>query len=342
MPSSALLAHSAKLQRPLCYESPRLLADIGGTHARFAMEVGPGILDSVRVLSCADYASFTDAVAAYVEQSGSQGLRHAAIAIANPVHGDEIRMTNHHWTFSIEAARKQLGLTSLLVVNDFTALAMALPYLEPQEQLQTGGGVIKPGAAKALVGAGTGLGVGGLLHTKAGWTPLSSEGGHSTFSPADDRELAVLNYVRNQFPHVSSERLISGPGIEIIYQALGAMHGIGALFPLSTAEIVTRGVHEGDALCMETLDCFCAMLGTVAANVALMFCALGGLYIGGGVVPRLGDYFARSPFRARFEQKGRFSGYMARIPTFLITAPYPAFTGVSALLSEHLASTSVS
>ncbi len=318
-------------------DGPRLLADVGGTNARFALERAPGRIDTIRVLRCADHAEFTGAVEAYMAESRHPAVRHAAVAIANPVQGDEIKMTNHHWAFSIEATRRHLNLDTLLVVNDFTALAMALPHLEPAHCNRIGGGKARSGGVIGLIGAGTGLGVGGLIPTEGRWIALDSEGGHTSFSPNDEREIAVLRYCWKHYPHVSAERLISGPGIELIYQALAARDAGGVpAEKFDTPEIVKRALAATDLLCVEVLECFCAMLGTVAANIAVTLGALGGVYIGGGIVPRLGDYFARSPFRLRFESKGRFSDYLSQIPTYVITAPYPAFVGVAAILAGHL------
>lgn len=316
-------------------DGPRLLADVGGTFARFALERSPGQIDTIEVLRCAEYPEFADAVEAYLKHCGNPAIRHAAVDIANPVQGDEVRMTNHNWAFSIEATRRRLNLDTLLVVNDFTALAMSLPHLEQVHCQQIGGGKGRPGGVIGLVGAGTGLGVGSLIPTDGRWIALGSEGGHVSFSPSDELEVEVLRYCWKKFPHVSAERLVSGTGIELIYEALAARTA-GKVDALGTPEIVKRALAGSDPLCMETVECFCAMLGTVAANLAVTLGALGGIYIGGGVVPRLGDYFARSPFRARFENKGRFSNYVAQIPTYVITAPYPAFVGVAAILSEHL------
>ncbi|ADJ65059.1 glucokinase protein [Herbaspirillum seropedicae SmR1] len=317
-------------------DGPRLLADIGGTNARFALETGPGRIEQVQILRGADYGEFTDAVQAYLKLAGHPPVRHAVVAIANPVQGDQIKMTNHDWAFSIEAARQLLGFELLLVVNDFTALSMAVPQLRADELQQVGGGAPKPGAPIGLVGAGTGLGVGGLLHADGHWLPLASEGGHAAFAPADPREAAVLAYAWQFHEHVSAERLVSGPGLELIHRALLAIDGHPAA-ELSAAQIVEGARQHGDALCQETLALFCSMLGTVAADLALTLGALGGIYIGVGVVPHLGDYFARSPFRARFENKGRMSVLTKAIPTYVITAEYPAFTGVSAILADRLA-----
>lgn len=320
-------------------EGLRLLADIGGTNARFALETGPGRITAVRTLACADHARFEDAALAYLAICGAapaRPVRHAVIAIANPVDGDAIRMTNHHWAFSIAAARAELRLDTLLVVNDFTALAMALPALGPADLAKVGGGGARPDSAIGLVGAGTGLGVSGLLPADGRWLPLRSEGGHVAFSPFDEREVEVLRYCWQRFEHVSAERLVSGPGLALIREALAAGRGIAESAALAPPEIVERALSGADALSVDAVDCFCGMLGTVAANLAVTLGAQGGVYIGGGVVPRLGAYFADSPFRARFEKKGRFSDFTARIPTWVITAPFPALTGAAAILAEHL------
>ena len=316
-------------------DGPRLLADIGGTNARFALEHGPGAIDGVQTLACAAYPRLEDAVRAYLGAHGAI-VRHAVIAIANPVTGDTIKMTNHDWTFSTVGARRELGLATLLVVNDFTALAMALPALGPMDLRQIGGGVARRHAVLGLVGAGTGLGVSGLIPSGSRWVPLQSEGGHVAFAPGDEREVEVLRYCWRRYEHVSAERLVSGPGIALIREALAASRGIAADLSLSTADIVARGLSNADPLCRETIDCFSGMLGTVAADLAVTLGAKGGIFIGGGVVPRLGAYFADSPFRARFEKKGRFSAFTAEIPTMLITAPYPALTGAAAILSRHM------
>ena len=317
-------------------DGPRLLGDVGGTNARFALERSPGQIDTIHTLRCADYAEFALAVEAYLALAEQPGVRHAAIAMANPVQGDEIKMTNHDWAFSIDSTRRRLNLDTLLIVNDFTALSMALPHLEPSHYVQVGGGRAQAGGVIGLVGAGTGLGVGGLIPSEGRWIALGSEGGHVAFSPSDEREAAVLAYCWRTYEHVSAERLVSGPGIEVIYQALAELRKQDGLPALSTQEIVKRALTEGDAFCSEVLDCFCGMLGTVASNVAVTLGTLGGIYLGGGVVPRLGEFFAASSFRARFESKGRFEAYMQKIPTYVITAPYPAFVGVAAILSEHM------
>jgi len=320
-------------------DGARLVADIGGTNARFALERGPGRIEAVATLPCAAYARFEDAVCDYLGRHPGVPVRHAAIAIANPVDGDLVKMTNHCWEFSTAQARAALGLDTLLVVNDFAALAMSVPELAASDLVQVGGESAYPspvtGGVIGLVGAGTGLGVAGLIPSAGRWTVLQSEGGHAAFSPANGREQAILDFCWQRWEHVSAERLVSGPGLSLIHEALAALKGLRTPV-LDPAEIVERGIEGGDALCAEVLHVFSGMLGTVAANVAVTLCARGGIYIGGGVVPRLGEWFGRSPFRARFENKGRFSGYTARIPCFVIHAPCPALAGAAALLEQHL------
>jgi glucokinase len=318
-------------------DGARLLADIGGTNARFALQRQPGRVERVVSLHCASYPRFVDAVRAYLErEGGGTHVRHAVIAIANPIEEDLVRMTNHDWEFSIREARSELGLDTLLVVNDFAALAMSVPELGESDTVAIGGGEARPGGVIGLLGAGTGLGVAGLIPSDSGWTALQSEGGHVAFSPCDVREQEILDFCWKRHTHVSSERLISGPGLCLIHEALAARTP-GSWSPLTPAQIVQRGLSESDPLCTEVLETFCGMLGTAAANLAVTLCARGGIYIGGGVVPRLGDWFARSPFRARFENKGRFSAFTAQIPTLVITAPYPALFGAAAMLDRHLA-----
>jgi glucokinase len=327
------------------YEKPRLLADIGGTYARFTLEVSAGVFAHTASLRCADHADFHAAVSAYLSRlpAGLAGnVQHAAIAIANPVAGDQVRMTNYHWHFSIEQMRQQLRLETLVVVNDFTALAMALPRLRPSQRRQVGGGAPREASVTGLIGSGSGLGVSGLIPANDGWIALGTEGGHSSFAPRDEREILILRHALERFPHVSFERLLSGPGLELIHAALAARAASSASGrpPLGAPEITRRALDGSDALCIETLDAFCAILGTAASNLAVTLGALGGIYIGGGIVPRLGEFFDRSSFRARFESKGRFSDYLKAIPTFVITAEHATFVGASAILAQQLRSAS--
>jgi glucokinase len=314
---------------------PRLLADIGSTFARFAIEREPGHFEQMRALRCDEYPDFLSALRAYLATVDGSGPRHGAIAIANPVEGDLVRMTNYRWQFSIEETCAAVGFETLVVVNDFTALAMALPYLDHQALRQVGGGAIRERSVRGVLGAGTGLGVSGLVPVEDGWVSLASEGGHVAFAPRNAREVFVLEYAWRQFAHVSAERLVSASGLELIHRALAARSERPAE-ALGAPEIARRAVAGECPLCSETVEVFCEMLGTVAANLAVTLGAFGGIYIGGGIVPRLGSHFDRSGFRARFEAKGRFSEYVTHIPTFVITSETPTFTGVSAILNAQL------
>ena len=317
------------------FDSPRLIADIGGTYARFALETAQGQFEHIASLRCADHADFHAAVSAYLASLPSVEIHHAGVAIANPVEGDLVRMTNYHWQFSIEEMRQRLGLDTLLVVNDFTALAMALPRLSPRDVRQVGGGVANKPSVIGLLGSGSGLGVSGLIPAGEGWVALGTEGGHTSFSPRDEREIAILRYAWKHFDHVSFERLLSGPGLELMYRALAERAGQPSA-ELQAPDITQRALDGSDPLCAETLEVFCALLGTAAANLAVTLGALGGIYIGGGIVPRLGAAFDASPFRSRFEDKGRFSAYLAAIPTYVITAEHATFIGASAILDAQL------
>jgi glucokinase len=313
----------------------RLLADIGGTNVRFALlPRGSSQPRQERSLLCADYPGLEQAARTYLAEVGDPPVREAAIDVATAVTGDLVKLTNSPWAFSIDQTRRQLGLARLLVLNDFTALALSLPLLGDGDLRQVGRGRALPHTAIALIGAGTGLGVSGLLACGARWLPLEGEGGHVAFSPMNAREDAVLGVLRERFGHVSAERVVSGPGLVNVYQALCGIDRVPAR-ALEPEDIAQGALSGSDPQCAEALAMFCAAFGTAAANLAITLGARGGLYIGGGIVPKLGEYFARSSFRARFEHKGRFSSYLAAIPTFVILADYPALRGLAVALNDE-------
>ena len=331
---------------------PRLLADIGGTNARFGWIDGPGAsVAHVQRLSVPAFAGPAQAAQAYLASLALQlgadyrPPRHAAFAVATAVAGDRIAFTNSHWAFLRTDVQAALGLRSLLMLNDFESLAMSLPCLGPAQLRLHGaaqgavpGLIGAPGTVAgtlAVVGPGTGLGVGAVLATRSGWVALPGEGGHATLAPADALESALLACVRRQYAHVSAERLLSGIGLPLLHQSLAEVQG-RPVDALSAAQIVDQGGAGSDALCSQTLDVFCALLGGFAGNVALTLGARGGLYIGGGIVPRFADRFFASAFRQRFEAKGRFSNYLAAIPTALITDTLAALTGAALAIDQQL------
>lgn len=326
---------------------PWLVADVGGSNARFGWVASPGApVTAQRSLAVQDFPSLEAAACSYLlaleVDCREQGLpfrapRHAAVAVATAVAGDEVVLTNSHWRFSQQGLRAALQLRGLRVLNDFEALALSLPRLRP-EQVRAWGGLAPVAAGcMAVIGPGTGLGVAAVVQTEQGWLALPGEGGHATLAPADDFESALLAHVRGRYAHVSAERLLSGIGLPILHEAVVAVLGGSALpAPLAPEHIVERGLTGLDPLCERSLDCFCAMLGGFAGSVALTLGARGGVYVGGGIVPRLGDYFFKSRFRERFEAKGRFQSYLAGIPTVLITDTLAAMGGVALAIEQSI------
>ena len=321
---------------------PRLVADIGGTNARFGWLAAPGApVSHVHKLPVPAYAGPGEAVQAYLQllavapDGDARAPRHAAFAVATAVAGDHIAFTNSHWAFSRAAVQAALGLQSLLMLNDFESLALSLPGLGAGQVRAHAGVAVPTGrAAMAVVGPGTGLGVGAVVPVQgAGWVALPGEGGHATLAPVDALESALLACVRRQFAHVSAERLLSGIGLPVLHQALADVQGQTAA-PLSAAAVIDQAEAGSDALCSQTLDVFCALLGGFAGNVALTVGARGGVFIGGGIVPRFADRFFVSAFRQRFEAKGRFQPYLAEIPTALITDTLAALGGAALAIEQ--------
>jgi glucokinase len=310
-----------------------LIGDIGATNARFAL-VGPGTaISRIRVLATGDYPDIADAIAGYLAAEANGKPDQAILAVASPVTGDRVTMTNCPWTFSIAELQRRLGLRRLEVINDLTATALAVPQLPADARVQVGPGQAVADAPIGIIGPGTGLGVGALVRGGNGWITIPTEGGHVTMAPGDAREGAVLDLMRRRFDHVSAERVISGPGLVNLYNALCETEDVPSE-AYTAAQISAAGASGRDARCAETVAMFCAMLGTVAGNLALTLGARGGVYISGGIVPKLGAAFARSAFRARFEAKGRMRAYLAPIPTYVITHAVPAFLGAASLLDS--------
>jgi glucokinase len=310
---------------------PILLADIGGTNARFAL-LESERLRAVASLPVAAHPSTLAAIRAYLAGDGrGVALRRAAIAAAGPVEDGRVSLTNAGWSIDGSALREALGLGALTVVNDFTALAWSLPGLAASDLCAIGGGRALAGAPLAVIGPGTGFGVAALLRVGGREIALATEGGHATLSAEDRREDEIIQSLRESLGHVSVERLLSGDGLARLHAAAAAREGLPAP-TLAAAEIVERAVAGTCMACRATLDLFCALLGSVAGNIALTLGARGGIYIAGGIVPRFADHLARSPFRARFEAKGRMSDYLRAIPTSIVRHPHPALLGLARLV----------
>lgn len=305
----------------------RLVGDVGGTNARFALVRGDrGALESPLALPTSDYPDLATAVEEYLRRSGEARPVEAAVAIATPLTGDQVQMTNAHWSFSIDQTRQRLGMNRLVLINDFEALAQALPALPPSELEQVGGGARASDSPMAVIGPGTGLGVASLVPAGGRWIAVAGEGGHVTMCAANPREAEILAVLWRQFPHVSAERILSGPGLVRLYQVIVTLAGKRPE-DFTPADVTRLALAETDRYCVEAVDSFCAMLGTVAGNLAVTLGAHGGVFIGGGIVPRLGDRFGRSPFRSRFEDKGRCAKYLGAIPTYVIRTQLASLIG---------------
>src|SRR3954471_13332640 len=339
--SGAVTAGTGQQSRPghSATETTWLVGDIGGTNARFGLIAPGGALLRMNTYASDDFTTIDDAIRTFLDTTGDlpRPLL-GALSIAAAITGDQIRMTNHPWNFSVTGLRDRLGFERLVAINDFTAVAMAVPLLAEADRMPVGGGAPHPGCAIGVIGPGSGLGASGLVpmgpETSPEWVALSGEGGHATMAPATQRESAILDLMRGRFDHVSAERCLSGPGLVNLYNGLAALDGVPAA-PYTPAQITDPEIGAQDRLCHEATEMFCAMLGTVSGNLALTLGAQGGVYIAGGIVPRLGSRLAESAFRERLEAKGRMRPYLASIPTYVITHPLPAFLGCAAELAKH-------
>jgi glucokinase len=301
-----------------------LVADIGGTNTRCAVGGAEGALAHVATFRNREHPGLGELLAGYLAGlPAGVRPRRAALAVAAPIQGRRVRMINLDWEFSTDDLATRLGLADVRVLNDFTALAWSLPVLGPADLVQVGGTTARPRAAKVVIGPGTGLGAAGLVPVEPdGWVAVPGEGGHATLPAGDDAEADLIRRARDRYGHCSAERLIAGPGMAVVHELL---HGATL-----TPEAITTAAAAGDAAALATVTTCFRLLGTVAGNLALAFGAFGGVYIGGGVVPRQVELFARSGFRERFEAKGRYREYLAPIPVYVIVARYPALAGLLA------------
>jgi glucokinase len=312
-----------------------LVADIGGTNARFALvDNSRSEIFETRSLVCADYPTLVDAIEAYLKLASHAKPYRAALSVAAPVASDYLTMTNHSWVFSVNETRQALGWNSLKVLNDCTALALALPHLPDKECLQVGRGEKCDGYPKAVIGPGTGLGVSGLIAVGDHWYPLESEGGHVSYGPLSERESQIIEVVRKKLSHVSVESLVSGPGISLLYEVITGLE-TGEAKHLKPSQVTELALRRECIMAQEALSTFCSVFGTAAGNLALSLGARGGVYIGGGIIQKMADFFIASDFRERFEQHGRFTAYLSKIPIYLIGTEYPALFGAMVSLDKE-------
>jgi len=307
-----------------------LVADIGGTNARFALaHVGDEIrLENIQILATGEFEKLEDAVETFLSNMKGPRPQKAAIAVAGPIVEDRVKMTNCDWRFLQSGLAKSLSMKEVTVLNDFEAIACAIPYLDQRKILQIGPGKPDPEGNIVVVGPGTGIGVSALTPVGSGWKILTSEGGHVGFAPSNEVEQNLLRIISSEYPRVSVERLISGKGLGALYQALGTLNEV-SLPPLSSKEITTLALKNADEYSIQTLEMFCAILGSFAGDLAVTFNATGGVYLAGGILPKIQDFFLKSPFRKRFEDKGRLD-FVKNIPTYQILEAQPALIGAAA------------
>jgi len=330
----------------------RILADVGGTCARFAWQEQSGAaLCNLETVECRDYVGPAEAVGDWLRRHRLGPPEEAAIALAAPITRDDaLRMTNGLWCFSRRGLAEHLGLRRLAFLNDFTALAIALPALRADELRQIGGRQISPFSERepvGVLGPGTGLGVSGLIPGPQGsWIPLAGEGGHNSLAAHDSETEGIVRILRGRFGHVSAERVLSGEGLCNLWSALRTLETRADSVPGSrsercetapTAEEITElALRDRLPLACKVIEVFCGMLGHVAGNLALTLGARGGIFLGGGILPRWGTRLEDSPLRACFEAKGRFRSYLEAIPIWVINASDPpALRGAARFLDSH-------
>jgi glucokinase len=323
------------MQREAALPREAIVADIGGTNARFAVaDLATLELSRISQVLCAAHPTFTAAFCAYLAEL-SAPLDHAAIAVAAPVTGEDIHFTNSPWSFAKHELCGTAGLKDVLVLNDFEALALSLPHLARAELHQIGGLAPEDHATKIVLGPGTGLGVAGLVWSGERWIAVPGEGGHTSLGAHDEHELTLLERLRKGRSHLSIERALSGPGLANLYQAIAASHGESPA-ELRPNDVLVRALSGEDGIAEEALDVFITWLGRFAGDAALLFGARGGVYLGGGIAPKIALALSSGAFRAAFEQKGRMTAYLAPIPVYVIRADLATLKGAAAALSAQL------
>ncbi|ERK05698.1 MAG: glucokinase [Pantoea sp.] len=312
-----------------------LVGDVGGTNARLALcEVETGAISQAKTFSTADYDNLEAVIRHYLDEQ-KQDIKDGCIAIACPITGDWVEMTNHDWAFSTKQMKESLGFAHLEIINDFTAISMAVPMLAESDVIQFGGKAPVKDKPIAIYGAGTGLGVSHLVHVDKRWVSLPGEGGHVDFAPNSEEEGEILEVLRAELGHVSAERVLSGSGLVNLYRAI-VKSDQREPENLKPKDVTERALKDSCIDCRRALSLFCVIMGRFGGNLALNLGTFGGVYIAGGIVPRFLDFFKASGFRAAFEDKGRFRDYLVDIPVFMITHDQPGLLGAGAHLRQTL------
>ena len=318
---------------------PRLVSDIGGTNARFAVEIAPYEFVEIKTLTCRDYPTLADAINSYLSASKYPQVKHAALAVPSPIVDDTLFMVNSPWHLSSMMQTKiDAKLDSLIFLNDFHALALSIPHIPKEKLVKVGGEEPDSGKPICIIGPGTGLGMATLFKhpLQDEYFAIPAEGGRSSFAAVSEEEFELWQHVHRRFQHVSVERVLSGPGLQVMYEAICEIKGVAIERIPSPSEITELGVNNQCFICTQVVDYFCRILGTTASNLACITSAFGGVYIGGGIVPKILDYFLKSDFRCRFEDKGRYRTFLAKMPIYVIVHDYPAMLGSSYALETYL------
>ncbi|OAZ99528.1 glucokinase [Halomonas sp. G11] len=316
---------------------PALIGDIGGTNARLAL-VTPGDITPHDIINlpCADYPGVIEAIQDYLTRVGAAGdnaPREACLAFACPVHAERVKMTNNHWDFRKSEVRETLNLSLFKVINDFTAQALGVPHVTADDLVAVQAGDGQAHSTRLVIGPGTGLGVAGVFPGQHAWIPLPTEGGHVTFAPTDDTERALLDVFLQHHKRVSVERILCGQGLLELYQAHCALDD-QAPRCTSPAE-VTQAANQGDPIATATLLRFLKILGDVCGDATLTMGARGGVYLCGGILPRLLDWLPKSQLRDGFVNKGRMGAYNADIPVWVVTHPWTGLLGAAEALHNE-------
>jgi len=316
-----------------------LIADIGGTNIRIAQTNKENKIRNIETFQCAKFSSLQEILALYISEIMIKATEiHACLAIACPTDNDLISMTNLPWQFSQKELQEKFNFKSLTFINDYTAIAMAIPLLTDEQKIKIGGGEAIVNKPISVCGPGTGLGVATLVPLDNKWYCISGEGGHMDYAPVDSTEVRILQYLQAIKGRISYEQLLSGYGLEQIHQAITANQSTDDISQdiksLTAAEISEKALSNECAICYQALAQFCKVLGSFAGNLALLSNSAGGVYIAGGIVPRFIEFFKASSFRERFEAKGRLSLIPKHTPTYIITEMQPGLLGASAYLNQ--------
>jgi len=315
-----------------------LVADLGGTHARLALaDNGQLLTETVRVLKCADYASFSEALQSFLDEvagfaAKDDPVAQACLAVASPIADGPIAFTNNHWSFDPPLLASEMRWQQLEVINDFNAMALGCAALDAVQRVQVFGGQEKAGAPKLVIGPGTGLGTSALVWGPGGWIALQCQGGHVDLPVVSDLDVQIHSLLRKAHGRISAERVISGFGLVNLYRAHASLAGAEPRWT-EAAQITAAAVEGSDPVCVSTLDHFCELLGRVAGNAALTTGSLGGVYLCGGILPRIEEFLRSSSFHAAMLDKGRMRSFLLDVPVYLVKEPLTGLIGAARALA---------